>query len=193
MSGEFMIASWSGVHKATQNYCCQICKGIIPKGVVYRSFVVSNDRRDPKRNAYRIQHHLDCDAPWYQPVDVNRLHHVGHLPRRQPPPEQANLSLLDLPPLTLTYRSKTAGELTWRLTRDISERILQTPNLLVRSAAMYELEMAMATMAEATITSASSIKKSRRLGYLLYDVQLTVEHQPVVYDWGVERDEDDDD
>jgi len=184
------IRAWSGTHKAREHYSCKTCGAIIPKGVVYHSVVLSDDDKDPAHTAFRVQHHLDCAAPWYQPSDVNRLHHVGRIPH-QTPPEFAIQPLLEgLPKLNIFYSSPTAGEISWQLPPDFSKRILYMPDLTGRKAVFYELEMHIATAAEAAIACASSIRRSRDLGHHMYDVQITTGFTPIAPDWGIDLEDE---
>lgn len=184
------IRSWSGIHKAQANYTCVGCGGIIPIGQVHHSFVMSDDEDNPARTAYRIRHHLDCAAPWYQPSDVNRLHNVGRLPRLEPPADALDPLLEDLPALAFRYRSRSAGTVSWQLPQNLSRRILYCPNLTQRAAAIYELQMALAVQAEALVSCASHAQRAKKLGEVLYDVQLKSAHVPRHYDWDMDLEED---
>ena len=184
------IRAWSGTHKASRNYKCKTCGALIPKELVYHSVVLSDDDKNPAHTAFRVQHHLDCNAPWYQPSDVNRLHHVGRIPHRTPPDSAILPILEDVPRYTLYYRSLEAGDLSWRLPKDFSQRIRYMPNLAWRAAAFHELEMHIATAAEAAVACASSIKRSRQLGHIMYDVQITTGFTPIAPDWGVDLEDD---
>lgn len=184
------IRSWSGIHKAQANYTCVGCGELIPIGQVHHSFVMSDDSEDPAHTAYRIRHHLDCNAPWYQPSDVNRLHHVGRIPRAEPPTEAHNALLEDLPALDIRYRSKSAGTISWKLPKELSRRILYYPNLSHRAAALFELQMALATHTETLALCASNMKKSKAVGELLYDIQLKSSFVPRHYDWDMDLEED---
>jgi len=184
------IRSWSGVHKAKDAYPCAGCPYPITIGQVHHSFVMSDDDVNPAHTAYRVRHHLDCAAPWYQPSDVQRLKHVGQIPRAEPPQEAMNLLLEDLPDLSVCYQSSTAGKITWVLPKNLSRRILYMPNLKYRAAVIFELEMALATQVEETVAVASHPKKAKKLGDILYSVQLQSSYSPREYDWDMDLDED---
>lgn len=189
----FCVVSWSGVHTARYNYTCALCGGDIAINDVYRSFVMSYDQKDPKHTAFRIQHHLNCAAPWYQPVDVNRLEHLGHMPRRNPPEKVLDPVLTVLPPITVDYRSKTAGHITWQLPQDVSQRIYHSKNLRRRTGALIQLRNGIATTAEAMMGVIGHRHESRTLGHLMYDMQLYSGVKPHFdyEEWGLEPPDED--
>lgn len=184
------IRSWSGIHKALTNYPCVGCDRSIVVGQVHHSFVMSDDDKNPAHTAYRIRHHLDCAAPWYQPSDVNRLHNVGRIPKAEPPQTALNPLLEDLPPIDIRYRSLTAGTISWQLPTNLSRRILYSPDLVRRTAVIFELQMALATQAETIVACASHTQRSKKLGEVLYDMQLKSSFLPHHYDWDMDLDED---
>ena len=181
----FCIVSWSGVHKAQAHYTCNLCKGAIPKKTVYRSFVLSNNRRDPKIGAYRVQQHLDCDLPWYQPSDVHRLHYVGLIPHAAPPPDEQNVRLENIPSFPIHHHSNRSGTIRWDLPPDFTRRLLHMRKIEEQTAAIYQMRMAIAAMADAVIDSASHQRRSRELQKHIFDIQSLSGLQPHQYDWGI--------
>lgn len=163
----YLIPSWSGrVYKARKNYCCDLCGGIIPRGVSYVRDVVRdgpNWGKDPLRNIHK---HHNCETPWWQVAPhPRRLKHVGRLPHRLPTPAEYLEHFPVVVPMVI--RHPRIGSVVWTLPESLGERIALCPDPERKMAAIGEIENAIMLFLTTLGESAGHQRKSRELEHAL--------------------------
>ena len=171
---EYGIQPWSyKTYRARQNYHCDNCGGVIPKGTTYLRHVVRQGPRKGKDPLQNKHEHLDCQAPWHHPEGDDRCRNLRQLPARIPPADKQNQRLM-ASPLVVRVDGEH-GTLLWQLPADLSQRLLHAPNEQLLPGAMAELEQGLSLVLRAMHKAAGNRRVGMRLSHVLHELQRMVE------------------
>lgn len=136
---------------------------MIPAGTKYLRHVVRLGSRKFCDRLQNLHHHLDCDAPWYQPD--NQTNRLRNLARLVPPvPDYAYLVAQPVRQIPLVVDSAKLGSLTW-----------EPPVTLARSLALAatgasaraEIENVLGIVLTAFLKASENKRRAMRINNLI--------------------------
>ncbi len=174
---EYGIESWSyREFTARQNYPCENCGGIIPKGTTYLRHVVRQGVRKGKDPLRNVHVHLDCGAPWYHPPMDDRCRNLRQLPGRIPPPE-AQISRLMGVRHSIAIDSPY-GKMLLQLPAELSQRMLHAPDERLQAGVTAEIQQAIELLLYSLSAAAGNRRRGQKISHALNELQLATGYVP---------------
>lgn len=176
------IAAWTRDFKARNNYQCDECGGLIPRGTVYHRVVMRYGEEgsrpgDRKAGYLRSRRtHLDCDAKWWQPASTHRFKALGKLPTHLPLPGVMRGDPHGIL-ITLTDPRPERGQLMLNLPDEVGWRLILA-TIGQRDAALTEIQTAFDLLLTAITAAAGNPRRALMLSRVLAELQLVAAPEP---------------
>lgn len=150
--------------RASRDYQCKNCGGLIAKGVGHEELVVRIGTRKYKDPLQHWRIHSDCQAPWWHPWAPRKLTTVGALPSRIG--EKAHQESL-AKALYVAVKHEAIGHIEWLLPPEMTERIFQSKREDALDKALTEMEDVLMLITKAVVEVAGNRKRSMQLSHAI--------------------------